>query len=98
MKSVIEKDDVFDDDIIVLTASNGKEVEFIEIAGIAYCGKFYAILQPVELVEGMSADEALIFEVTKGVDGSDEFRIETDDDIIEAVFEEYNKLCDEENA
>ena len=72
-----------------------EEVDFVEIAGIAYRGNFYAILQPVELLDGMEEDEALVFKVTRGKDGEDKFEIELDDAIIDAVFEEYNKLLDD---
>lgn len=41
------------DDIVTLLSSEGEEIDFVEIAGIAYEGEFYAILQPVELLEGM---------------------------------------------
>ena len=89
----------YEDDIITLLSADGEEVDFVEIAGIAYKGNFYAILQPVELLEGMDEDEALVFKVTRGADGEDNFEIEMDDDIIDAVFEEYDKLLDEaENA
>jgi len=80
------------DDIVTLISKDGQEIDFLEIAGIAYKGSFYAILQPVELLDGMSSDEALVFKVTRGADGSDKFNIELDDDIIDAVFKEYDKL------
>lgn len=88
-------EDEFDEDIITLIAATGEEVDFVEVAGIAHNGNFYAILQPVELLEGMEDDEALVFKVTKGADGEDKFEIELDDEIIDAVFAEYNKLLDE---
>lgn len=84
-----------DDDIVTLIADNGKEIDFIEIAGIAYRGNFYAILQPVELLEGMADDEALVFKVTTDKNGTDSFDIELDDAVIEAVFKEYEKLYDD---
>ena len=49
------------DDIIVLTTTDGEEIEFVEIAGIKLGDKFYLVLQPVELPEGMDDDEAFIF-------------------------------------
>lgn len=84
-----------DDDIVTLLSANGEEIDFVEIAGIAYRGAFYAILQPVELLDGMDDDEALVFKVTRGKDGEDKFEIELDDAVIDAVFAEYNKLLDE---
>ncbi len=50
-------DEEYEDDIITLTTADGEEVDFVEIAGIAHDGKFYAILQPVELLDGMDDDE-----------------------------------------
>lgn len=84
-----------DDDIVTLMSANGEEVDFVEIAGIAHRGEFYAILQPVELLEGMEEDEALVFHVTRNEKGEDNFEIVLDDDIIDAVFAEYNRLLDE---
>ena len=83
-----------EDDIITLMTAEGEEVDFIEVAGIAYRGNFYAILQPVELLDGMEEDEALVFKVSRGQDGQDKFEIELDDEIIDAVFAEYNRLLD----
>ena len=90
----ISPDEFADDDIITLLSATGEEVDFVEIAGIAHKGNFYAILQPVELLEGMSDDEALVFKVSRGEDGEDKFEIELDDEIIDAVFAEYNRLLD----
>ena len=83
------------DNIITLLSANGEEIEFIEIAGIAYHGCFYAILHPVELIEGMTDDEALVFKVSRLENGEDKFEIELDDEIIDAVFREYYILLDE---
>ena len=88
--------DVDDDDIVTLTTADGEEVDFVEIAGINHKGNFYAILQPLELLEGMDDDEALVFKVTRDAYGEDHFEIELDDEIIDAVFKEYNRLLDQE--
>ncbi|MBR2444713.1 MAG: DUF1292 domain-containing protein [Clostridia bacterium] len=83
-----------EDDIVTLLSADGEEIDFIEIAGIAHKGSFYAILQPVELLEGMADDEALVFKVSRTENGEDKFEIELDDEIIDAVFKEYNRLLD----
>jgi hypothetical protein len=90
----ISPDEFADDDIVTLLSATGEEIDFVEIAGIAHKGNFYAILQPVELLEGMSDDEALVFKVSRTEDGEDKFEIELDDQIIDAVFAEYNRLLD----
>ena len=97
MAEEIRDDELLDeegDDIITLVSPDGEEIEFQEIAGIAYNGDFYAIVQPVILLEGMSDDEALVFKVSTNEDGDDQFDIELDDDVISAVFDEYYKLLD----
>ena len=86
------------DDIVTLLSADGEEVDFVEIAGIAYGGEFYAILQPVELLEGMEDDEALVFKVSRGENGEDQFDIVLDDEIIDGVFNEYEKLLEQANA
>ena len=84
----ISPDEFADDDIVTLLSATGEEIDFVEIAGIAHKGNFYAILQPVELLEGMADDEALVFKVSRTEDGEDKFEIELDDEIIDAVFAE----------
>ena len=98
MADILENYDEENDDIITLTSADGEEIDFVEIAGIAYKGNFYAILQPVELLENMDDDEALVFKVTRSISGEDNFEIELDDEIIDAVFEQYNILLDEAMA
>ena len=83
-----------DEDIVSLYGQDGSKIDFIEIAGIAHKGNFYAILQPVELLEGMHDDEALVFKVSRNEEGQDKFEIELDEEIIDAVFAEYNRLLD----
>lgn len=91
----IGEDEFENDDVITLTSGDGEEIDFIEIAGIAHQGEFYAILQPVELLEGMADDEALVFHVTRNEEtGDDKFEIVIDDEIIDIVFQKYNELLD----
>lgn len=82
------------DDVIVLITNDGEEIEFTNIAGIKLDSGYYIILQPVELIEGMEEDEALVFSYTYE-DGEEHYNIELDDEIIDKVFEEYNRLLDE---
>ena len=95
--TVVDEEEMCDD-IVTLLGAEGEEIDFVEIAGIAYGGEFYAILQPVELLEGMEEDEALVFKVSRGEDGEDRFDIVLDDEIIDAVFAEYEKLLEQANA
>ena len=83
------------EDIITLRSANGEDIDFIEIAGIAHEGKFYLILQPVELLDGMDDDEAFVFEVKTKEDGGSEMEIVVDEEVIDAVFAKYGKLYEE---
>ena len=81
------------DDIITLVGEDGNEIDFFVAAVIPYNGKMYGILQPVELLEGMQEDEALVFECDE-----ENFDLVTDDGIIDAVFAKYDELiANEEN-
>lgn len=84
-----------DEEYITLNSANGEDIEFTIIAGIVLKGKYYAILQPVELLEGMDDDEALVFHVTATPNG-DSFEIELNDRIVDAVFREYDKLLQQQ--
>ncbi len=92
---IIREDEEMDDGIITLTDDEGNDVDFEEIAGIEIDDRFYLILVPVELPEGMGEDEALVFEVS-GEEGDESFEMVVDDDILDAVFAEYERLISEE--
>ena len=84
-------------DIVVLRSPDGEEVEFEEIATINLDEKLYVILAPIEKIEGMEEDEAIAFEVTEGDGENDNFTIVTDEDTIDKIFAEYNRLLDEQD-
>ena len=98
MNDNLNRADIEKDGIITLTTADGDDVDFIEIAVIPYNEKFYAILQPVELLDGMEEDDALVFNVTSTPDDEANFELELNEEAIEAVFEIYNKLLDEAEA
>lgn len=78
-------------DIITLKAADGEEIEFKEIAEVKLGTKTYAVLQPVELLPGMSDDEVLVFLVTRM--GSDnKYDIVTDDGIVDKVLKKCNQM------
>lgn len=96
-RSSRDSDDNDDDDIVTLQAANGEMIDFQNVALIAIKGKLYAILSPVEKVEGMADDEALVFECLQDDSGEVTYNIEDNDTIIDEVFESYNKLYNEQN-
>lgn len=85
-------------DPIILFNENGEEISFEQIALIPKKGKTYAILQPIEEMEGVGEDEALVFaiEEPKNKDEQEYLTLVTDVEIIDEVFKVYDELIDEE--
>ncbi|PKK96116.1 MAG: DUF1292 domain-containing protein [Tenericutes bacterium HGW-Tenericutes-4] len=88
--------DAEDDGPIILFDEKDNEVEFDQVALIPYKNKAYAILKPVEPMEGVADDEAIVFALMEDENGEDLLSIETDETIVKGVFDEYYKLLDEE--
>ena len=88
--------DAEDDQPIILFDEHDNEVEFEQIALIPYKNKAYAILKPVKEMEGVKEDEAIVFALLEDENGEDLLSIETDEAIVNAVFDEYYKLLDAE--
>ncbi len=81
---------------IVLYDENDKEVEFEQIAIIPYENEVYAILKPVKEMEGVADDEAIVFLLDADEESEDVLSVVEDDAIIDAVFDAYYKLLDED--
>jgi len=81
-------------DNIILYNEHGNPIEFAQIAIIPIGDNTYALLQPVEVMDGMSDDEALVFRLDIE-DGEEMLVIEMDEAVIDAVFDEYYKLLEE---
>lgn len=81
---------------IVLYDENDKEVEFEQIAIIPLENEVYAILKPVLEMEGVADDEAIVFLLDADEESEDVLSVVEDDAIIDAVFDAYYKLLDED--
>ena len=87
-----------DDSNIILIDENEKEIEFEQIAVIPVKEQVYAILKPVKEMEGVGENEALVFELEETPEGEELLNLldpEEDEDIIDIVFSEYDKLMSE---
>ena len=80
-------------DAIILFNEKGEEIAFEQIAIIPQNGKVYAILKPIQPLEGLGEDEGLVFFVNE-----DEGILEliTDEKIIDDVFTVYDELVENE--
>ena len=96
-KSVFEKLlDPNDESNIILYDENEEEVEFEQIAIIPVKEEVYAILKPVKTLEDLKEDEALVFSLEETEEGEELLNVVEDDDIIDIVFDEYDKMFDEQ--
>ena len=86
-----------DTDPIVLYNEAGEALAFEQIALIPWDGSVYAILKPVEPVDGMADDEALVFVIVEE-DGEEVLAIVEDEAAIDAVFDEYYALLAEQTG
>ena len=83
------------DEPITLIDENEKEVRFDQVAIIPLKEKLYAVLKPIDEMEGVADDEAIVFLIEETEDGDAELVIETDEPTAIKVFDEYYKLLDE---
>ncbi len=82
-------------DNIILFNENNVETEFEQIAVIPLEDRIYFILKPVQPIQGVQEDEALVF-VLEETEDEDMIVICDDEETINKVFEEYYSLLKEE--
>lgn len=87
--------DIFEENtIITLFDEDNSPIEFYEIASVEYKEKFYEILQPVEQLEGLEEDEAVIFEYEVDEVTSDKvFKPVFDEKLLNEVFSTYLRVA-----
>ena len=83
-------------DNITLYGDDGKSVEFEQVAIISHADKDYAILALANPAEG-DDDEGIVFEIKEDENGTVQLATVVDDDVIDAVFEIYDKLWEEQS-
>ena len=81
------------DDNIILYDENDQPNEFEQVALVPFNGKVYAILKPVNCMEDVGADEAVVFCIEE-FEGEYMLFPEQDDAVGEAVFNEYYSLLE----
>lgn len=83
---------------IVLYDENDKPIKFDQVAIIPMDEDLYAILKPIEPMENVADDEAIVFVIKEDKDGDPVVELETDEAKAMQVFEEYYKLLDEQDS
>ncbi|MBQ3493843.1 MAG: DUF1292 domain-containing protein [Clostridia bacterium] len=82
------------EDPITLYDENDKAIKFDQVAIIPMDDKLYAILKPIDEMEGVADDEAIVFYINEDGNGDATLEIETDEPVAMRVFDEYYKLLD----
>lgn len=93
-------DAIFDEnntENVVLYNADDEAVEFEQIAIIPLGDSDYAILKPVVPLDGMTDDEAIVFELSETEDEERQLIMTQDADVIDKVFDIYEKLFEEES-
>lgn len=87
---------------ITLMDEKGKQLSFEQIAMIVHEvkkeKKLFAILKPVDKIEGIGENEAIVFLVDQDKNGNTILKIEEDEDVAIDVFDDYYDLLEEEMA
>lgn len=84
-----------DEDLITLLDDDGNEVDFYHAATVEYKNEWYIFLQPAEEMEDIEEDELVIFKLERDENGDDLFTPIEDEELLDAVYHEYEKLVDE---
>ena len=101
----IEKVDILDilldednKDPIILLDNTGRRLTFEQIAVIPYNEKIYCVLRPMDKIDNVQDDEAIVFYVDEKEGEEPVLMVETDEKTAIDVFDEYYNLLDEAEA
>lgn len=81
-----------EENVVVLTDEEGKEVRFLHIMTFDFEESFYVALTPEEDVDGIENGEVLLLEVQEDDDGSDCYVPIEEEEKLDRVWEEFERL------
>ena len=85
-----------DSEPIALVNESGKSVRFEQVAVVPHKDKIYCILKPLDGMEGVADDEAVVFWVDDTDDYDPLLRVETDEKTCLDIFDVYYDLIEQE--
>jgi len=95
---ILEEEVDLGEDIIQLINEDGETVDFYHVATIEFEEKWYVFFEPAEELADIDEGEVVVFRLETAEDGEDLFVPIEDDDELDRVFEEYNRLIEEGEA
>ena len=87
-----------EDDIVELTADDGRKLKFFFVGTIEYKNKTYSAFEPAEEIDGLSEDDLVIFELAGDDEENAELLPVEDEKLLDEVFNEFCKALDDEEA
>lgn len=89
-------------DPIVLMDSNGRVLNFEQVAVIPHeiNGKrfLFAVLKPLDKIEGIADDEAIVFRADVDANGNTILQLEENESVAIDIFEKYYDLLEEDKS
>ncbi len=82
-------------DPIILVDDKGKTLSFEQIAVIPFKDRIYCVLKPIDKIDNVQDDEAIVFFVDEREGQEPVLMVETDEKTAIQVFDEYYNLLDE---
>ena len=86
-------------DPVIFTDANGKEYTFEQVAVIPFDvggeTRLYCVLKPMDKIEGVADDEAIVFYLDTDEDGDSILRVEDNETIAREIFDRYYDLLRE---
>lgn len=95
LNEVNEIENELEDDIITLTDDEGNDCDFYHLATLDYNENWYMVVQPVELFDGMTEEDVIIYKIDSDEDGESTILAIEDDAEADAVFNEFERLMSE---
>ena len=86
----------WEDDVVILTADDGRELKFYFVGTIEYKGKNYSAFEPAEQMEGIEDDDLIIFELSGDDEKTAELLPVEDEALLDEVFEEFCRVLEED--
>lgn len=90
--------DLEDDQPITLYDQNDNPIKFEQYALIPFEEKLYAILKPIDKIDGVDDDQGIIFRFDEDEKGEPQLVVINDDKTIDEVFAIYLKMINEEES
>ena len=85
-----------DEDIVELTADDGRKLKFYLVGTIEYKGKNYSAFEPAEEIDGINEEDLIIFQLSGDDEETAELLPIEDEGLLNEVFEEFCRVLEED--